>query len=210
MASSSPYVIQALPGIPEASANGVLVASPRGRMLDAMTAIVAERGYAATSVADVINRAHASRSTFYEQFTDKEDCYLAAYQLASDYVAAQLAEAVQDTPTSLQEHLTRIFSAYLDQLARYPLSARAFLVEIRAAGVPSQQHRRAVNDQFAELVRIPGSDDNPLARTAVIAASDEIIVREINDHGTERLPGLGPTLTEFAARLLTPTPTTTK
>ena len=37
-----------------------------------MTAIVAERGYAATSIAEVIKRARASRSTFYEQFGDKE------------------------------------------------------------------------------------------------------------------------------------------
>jgi AcrR family transcriptional regulator len=209
MATTAPYVITALPGIPEASANGVLVASPRGRMLDAMTAIVSERGYAATSVADVIKRAHASRSTFYEEFTDKEDCYLAAYQLASDYIATRIAEAVQDTPTTLHEHLTRIFGTYLHQLAHYPLAARAFLVEIRAAGAPSQQHRRVVSDQFAELLRIPGSDDNPLARTAAIATSEEITVREIADHGTEQLPELAPTLIQLASRLLTPTPTTT-
>ena len=91
MATSNPYVIHALPGLTEFSGDGVLVASPRGRILDAMTATVAERGYAATSIAEVIKRAHASRSTFYEQFADKEDCYLAAYQLASDHVATQIA-----------------------------------------------------------------------------------------------------------------------
>jgi AcrR family transcriptional regulator len=209
MATTGPYVITALPGIPEASANGVLVASPRGRILDAMTAIVAERGYAATSIADVIKRARASRSTFYEQFTDKEDCYLAAYQLASDYIATRVAEAVENTPTTLHEHLTRIFDTYLQQLAHYPLAACAFLVEIRAAGAPSQQHHRAISDQFAELLRIPGSDDNPLARTAVIATTEEITVREITDHGTDQLPELAPTLTRLAARLLTPATTTT-
>ncbi|MHB8695557.1 MAG: hypothetical protein ACYDHH_30415, partial [Solirubrobacteraceae bacterium] len=100
-----------------------------------------------------------------------------------------------------------IYDTYLHQLALYPLAARAFLAEIRAAGAPSQQHRRVVNDQFAELLRIPGSDDNPLARTAVIATSEEIVVREITDHGTEQLPKLAPTLTQLATRLLTPTPT---
>ena len=90
-------MIRALPGVPELDGGGILVASPRGRLLDAMTAAVAENGYAATSVADVINRAHASRRTFYEQFADKEDCYLAAFRVASDYVAGRVARARRPT-----------------------------------------------------------------------------------------------------------------
>lgn len=188
--------------MPEASPDGVLVASPRGRLLDAMTATVAEKGYAATSVADVIRTARASRSTFYEQFTDKEDCFLAAYQLASNHTAALLAAAVQQPATTLREHLARIFDTYLGELARYPLAARAFLIELRAAGAPSQQHRRQVADQFADLLRIPGIDDNPLARTAVVALAEELVAREITDTGTERLPALAPALTQLATRLL--------
>ena len=205
MATSTPYVIHALPGLTEFSGDGVLVASPRGRILDAMTATVAERGYAATSIAEVIKRAHASRSTFYEQFTDKEDCYLGAYQLASNHVAAQVAKAAQQTPPALGPRLSEIFQTYLDQLARYPLAARAFLVEIRAAGAPSQLHRRAIHDQFADLLRIPEGEDNVLARTAAIAATEEIVAREIIDHGPERLTRLAAPLTELATRILTPT-----
>ncbi|MBV8292701.1 MAG: TetR/AcrR family transcriptional regulator [Mycobacterium sp.] len=204
MATRSSYVIRALPGISGDSANGVLVASPRGRMLDAMTASVAENGYPATSVGDVIKRARASRSTFYEQFTDKEDCYLAAYRLASDHVAGCLAEAAQTTAANPSERLARIFDAYLTELARYPLAARAFLVEIRAAGAPSQQHHRAVVDQFAELLRIPGGDEDRLARLAVVALTDELVVREMTDHGVEQLPKLAPALNKLAARIVTP------
>jgi AcrR family transcriptional regulator len=204
MPPSTTYAISALPGVPEASADGVLVASPRGRMLDAMTATVAERGYAATSIAEVIKRAHASRSTFYEQFADKEDCYLAAYQLASNYVATQIAAAVQSGPTTLADRLAQIYETFLDELARIPLAARAFLVEIRAAGAPSQQHRRAVNNQFAELLLVPGGDDDPLMRIAAIAATEEIVVREITDNGAEHLPRLAAPLTHLAMRILTP------
>ena len=205
MTASTAYVIRALPGLPQLGGDGLLVASPRARMLDAMTAAVAEHGYAATSIAEVINQARASRRTFYEQFTDKEDCFLAAYQLATDYITGRLAEAVQQSPPGLVEYLTRIFATYLRELAAYPFAARAFILEIRAAGAPSQQHRRAVYDQFLELFRIPGGDDNPLLRTAVIAASDELISREITDNGTEQLSGLCPTLVELATRVLTPT-----
>lgn len=204
MATTSPYVIHALPGLTEVSGDGILVASPRGRILDAMTATVAARGYAATSIAEVIKRAHASRSTFYEQFTDKEDCYLAAYQLASSHVAAEIAKAAQQAPPKLGPRLSGIFQSFLDQLARYPLAARAFLVEIRAAGAPSQLHRRAILDQFAELLRITEGEDNALARTAAIAATEEIVAREIIDHGPEQLTRLAAPLTELATRILSP------
>ena len=103
MAATTAYVIRALPGLPQLGGDGLLVASPRARMLDAMTAAVAEHGYAATSIAEVINHAHASRRTFYEQFTDKEDCYLAAYQLATDYITGRLAEAVDGSPPELSD-----------------------------------------------------------------------------------------------------------
>jgi AcrR family transcriptional regulator len=54
-------------------------ANQRARMLDAMARAVATKGYARVSVADVVQLAGVSRRTFYEQFRDKEDCFLVAY-----------------------------------------------------------------------------------------------------------------------------------
>src|SRR5258706_9322051 len=48
-----------------------VVASQRGRLVDAMAQVVAEKGYPAATVADVGERAGGSRRTFYEQFADK-------------------------------------------------------------------------------------------------------------------------------------------
>ena len=108
------------------------------------------------------------------------------------------------SPPNLADRLAQVYETFLGELARIPLAARAFLVEIRAAGAPSQQHRRIVNDQFAELLRVPGSDDDPLMRVAVVAASEEIIVREIIDNGAESLPRLAGSLARLAMRILTP------
>jgi AcrR family transcriptional regulator len=52
-----------------------------------MTEAVAERGYAKTTLAHVLRRARVSRETFYEQFANKEDCFLAAYDAAAAIVA---------------------------------------------------------------------------------------------------------------------------
>ncbi|MGK2938338.1 MAG: helix-turn-helix domain-containing protein [Solirubrobacteraceae bacterium] len=44
-----------------------------------MAAAIQERGLAASTVADVVRHARASRRTFYEHFRDRDDCYLAPY-----------------------------------------------------------------------------------------------------------------------------------
>lgn len=203
MSEEAAYVITALPGAPSSGSEAMFVPSPRGRMLDAMTAIVAEKGYAATSVADVISRARASRKTFYEQFADKEDCYLAAFRLATGHVAERVARAATEGPPELVPRLAAIYGAYLAELARFPLAARAFLVEIRAAGAATQQFRRETQDRLADLLRLPGAETDAALRVAVVAASEELITRAIADEGTEHLAALAPVLVEIARRLLT-------
>ncbi|HET8672858.1 MAG TPA: helix-turn-helix domain-containing protein, partial [Thermoleophilaceae bacterium] len=69
-------------------------ASQRGRMLDAMARAVAEKGYASTTVRDVIGRARVSRETFYEQFANKEKCFLAALDTAADALLDAMTEAL--------------------------------------------------------------------------------------------------------------------
>src|SRR2546423_5503381 len=69
-----------------------VMASQRARLVDAMVHVVADKGYAATTVADVVERAGVSRRTFYEQFADKEACFLAAYDVALAAVLGRIAE----------------------------------------------------------------------------------------------------------------------
>src|SRR2546430_485761 len=70
-------------------------ASQRGRLVEAMAQVVAEKGYPATTVADVVERAGVSRRTFYEQFADKEACFLAAYDVGLSAVLGRIREAVE-------------------------------------------------------------------------------------------------------------------
>src|SRR5262245_57415806 len=72
----------------------VVLASQRGRLIDAMAQAVAEHGYGATTVARVVSRAGVSRKTFYEHFSDKEDCLLALYDTAIGYVLGRIDEAL--------------------------------------------------------------------------------------------------------------------
>src|SRR5438105_1831196 len=83
-----------------------VVASQRSRLIDAMAQVVAERGYPATTVADVVERAGVSRRTFYEQFADKEACFLAAYDVGLTAVLGRIKEAVEGVPERLPPPLS--------------------------------------------------------------------------------------------------------
>ena len=70
-----------------------IASNQRERLLDAIANVVAEKGYAATRVADITDYAGVSRKTFYELFSDKEDCFLAAYDASRAMLMDRLAHA---------------------------------------------------------------------------------------------------------------------
>src|SRR3977135_2675206 len=86
---------RALPRGPHGLSREEVEVSQRARLLQAATEAVAELGYVKTTVADVLARAGVSRATFYQLFRDKEDCFLAAYQLNADFVAAVMAAELE-------------------------------------------------------------------------------------------------------------------
>src|SRR5205807_9322311 len=77
----------------------------RDRMLRAMIAAVAELGYANVRIGDVVDRARVSRQSFYAQFADKPDCFLAAHELGIRLVLERLEDsaAAQADPDPRQQ-----------------------------------------------------------------------------------------------------------
>jgi AcrR family transcriptional regulator len=130
--------------------------SQRARLLQAATDAVAELGYVKTTVADILTRAGVSRATFYQLFRDKEDCFLAAYQLNADFVAAVMEAELERVRASGDldplERLDRVLGVLLTALASAPALARVFLVEVYAAGPAAIEQRRASLERFADIV----------------------------------------------------------
>jgi AcrR family transcriptional regulator len=195
-----------LPRGPHHLGRDVVEASQRGRLLDAMAHVVADKGYGATSVADVIARAGVSRKTFYEHFRDKLDCFLGAYDLGVEVLLATVraAGAEEADPFAVTRARTR---AYLRTLADEPAFARTFLVEV-AAGPEALERRRAVHRQFAGLAReivesIPGGprlpDDLYLAW---VGASNEVISAWVVAGRTAELAALEDVLVHIQISLL--------
>src|SRR4051812_10699471 len=122
----------------------------RARLLDAMIRVVAERGYVAASVTDVVRVAGVSRSTFYEQFPSKEACFLEGYRAGVDVLVERVREAVHQAPDDWRAQLRAGIAAYLETLASEPVFARAYLLEIHAAGPAALEERAAAGRRFAD------------------------------------------------------------
>src|ERR1700755_1395893 len=77
----------------------------RERLLAAMLRAAAERGYRETNVQDVIERAGVSRPTFYEHFTNKEDCFLAAFDVTATRLRERVGSAAEKGGDNLRDRL---------------------------------------------------------------------------------------------------------
>jgi AcrR family transcriptional regulator len=64
-------------------------------VLDALPAVVDEVGFANLTVAKIIAAANLSRPTFYQYFTDVEDCLWAAYHRHSQEMCTAVAAATR-------------------------------------------------------------------------------------------------------------------
>jgi AcrR family transcriptional regulator len=190
---------------------GVVAASQRTRLLEAVGRAVAEKGYAAATIDDIVRGAGVSKKTFYDHFSDKLDCFLAAYEAASDELLTRLREA-QSSREGWLERTRAGIAAYLRWLAAEPALARVFLIEVAAAGPVAAERRERIRDRYAEVMRELQDDartDIPaLPRLpdevfhALVAAVDEVVVRRIRESGGADLPDLEPVLLHLQVALL--------
>jgi AcrR family transcriptional regulator len=137
--------------------------SQRGRLLVAMLQSVGDRGYATTTVGDVVAIAAVSRTTFYEQFIDKEACFLAAFNFGVEHMLSRMGEAWErhDAGAGWRARLRSDLTAYLDALASEPAFAISLHVEVLAAGPAALEQRAQMLGLFAtRTARL-----NELART---------------------------------------------
>jgi AcrR family transcriptional regulator len=178
-----------------------VVASQRSRLIDAMAQVVAEKGYPATTVADVVERAEVSRRTFYEQFDDKEACFLAAYDAGLAAVLCRIGEAVEVNPAAPWRDRARAgVESFLALLASEPAFAQALQVEILTAGPAALDRRTGMLVMFAGIWRnvheraraeepaLPPLPDEVF--TILSAGLDELIRDCIRTRGTAALPEL--------------------
>ena len=171
-------------------------------MLDAIARAVAEKGYEKTSVADVVARAGVSRKTFYEQFRDKEDCFLAAYETIFSELAAA-ATAAYESRRRWPERIAAGIGVLLERLGAEPAYAKAGIVEVLAAGPRAVELRdrllRGFHSFFdASRPEVPDHGLPRIVAEATVGGIYEVIYRRVVAGSPERLDALAPELTYLA------------
>ncbi len=187
-------------------------ASQRGRLLLGMAESVAEKGYARTTVADVLARAGASRETFYQNFANKQECFLAAYDESVGQLTAILLAAIEP-PQPPMIRFERALTAYLDAMATEPALAHTFLIEVYAAGPEAWQRRADVLDRFGDVVfEIVRSDaalgklpDPRFAAQAIVGAISSLVTGRVAAGDYAALPQLKTPIMEFIGAFPAPT-----
>jgi AcrR family transcriptional regulator/DNA-binding MarR family transcriptional regulator/alkylated DNA nucleotide flippase Atl1 len=147
----------------------------RGRLLSATFALVGERGYEGVTARSVSERAGVSNRTFYECFSDREDCFLAAFDHALEGLEREV-RAGWESERGWTARVRAALSALLQTLDREPAVRRLVFVEALAAG-PRVLARRAgvleslagVVDEGRENAKAPAALLGDPARSALVA-----------------------------------------
>ena len=191
-------VVRRLPhrghGVPRATVRD----SQRWRLLEGMVEATARHGYADATVAQVIGFAGVSRKAFYEHFTDKEDCFLAAYDVVSDRMIAQLVAAGSGHAPGLARRRAYVIG-YLTALDRDLAVARVFMVDVLGARRVLER-RNAVNLRFADQL-FGDSRLDVVRRVAVVGGVNAVVASELLSRKPQLL-SLGESLTAFVQAAL--------
>ncbi len=125
--------------------------SRRELILEAMIRVVGRDGYKETAVADVIEEAGTSRTTFYKYFDDKHECFLAAYDMLVERVFAEVVEKCDGEQSWLQRVQVGL-ATIVEMFALDPELARTAVVEVAAAGAEARQRHWNAVARFTEYL----------------------------------------------------------
>ena len=164
-------------------------------MLRAVAEAVAEKGFAWVTVADIISRAGVSRETFYEHFSDKEECFIAVLDAGARVLHDILAAVVAADGDDPVVRLDRVLKAYLNTLAGEPAFAKAFLIDAYGAGSRATSRRIELQRRFIDLVAEVFDSTDPdslghFACEALVASVSSMVTVRVGSGRLDELPAL--------------------
>jgi AcrR family transcriptional regulator len=171
----------------------------RFRIVAAMLQVLPRHGYPATTIGHVTQEAGVSRAAFYQQFEGKEECFLATYDLAGQWLCERVERAVSDE----EEWPVRVragISAALRLLAANPAIAHLFAVEALQAGPAARERQQACLARFAEALRAGRSvrPDLPAELEELLLGGVlSLIARYVDAGRAEHLPDATPELVQY-------------
>lgn len=182
----------------------------RTRLLHAMGSSAADRGFAATTIADIVREAGVSKRTFYEHFVSKEACFLALYRAVSASALRTLSDSVR--PEKPWHHqIETALNAYFAHLSAGPRLLRTLFVEVHHLGEEGAVVRREVMQHLADFLlqtvnrpsgfAAPSHELSPTMAMAAVGGINELVLMAIERGEAEQLPRLTPAASEIVRAL---------
>ena len=168
------------------------------RLLEGLGRAVSEKGYADTTIADIVRAAGVSRRTFYEHFATKAESFIALYEAANRNTLAVLRQAI-DPDHPWQTQLDRALVAYLGGMARNPPLLRSLSIEILGLGADGLAARRRVNQELCRFMLEVVNAGSGRARkaplttemaVAVVGGINELVLQAIEQGQAAKLEQL--------------------
>lgn len=175
----------------------------RARIVAALAEETMERGYRAVTVADIVRRAGIARNTFYDNFSSKEDCFLATQDFAVEESLQRVVDAAEGEE-SWEARLAAGLGAFLKYVASEPALARTCIVEALSAGPAAQERYEQSLQAFVPLLRIgreysEHGDDLPATlEETIVGGIFWVIYQRIVLGEAAQVEALLPDLVDFA------------
>lgn len=181
-----------------------LVNSPkREKILEGMLEAVGAEGYDSASVRTVLDRTGLYRQAFYDNFPDKDACYLAALEMGIGRLEAVVIKGAA-SEESWRAKLRGGLGALLDQLDAEPDFGRGVIVEVHAAGSEALERRAEAMKRAADFIdlarREVSEEESPpqIAPEGIIAGIHAIVHSRLSTGATDGFRGLLPEFMYFA------------
>lgn len=169
------------------------IAAFRARLMEGLRMSIVEQGYRATTVADIVRHARASRRTFYEVFETKDDC-LVALMYEINAVLGDELEAGVDSDLPWQQQVRRAVEIYLRSAAAEPEVTLSSINELSYLGERSLSTIADFNDQFARIIadltdndqfRAAGIEPAPREVSLLVYGGIRHLVADMISHGRD-------------------------
>jgi AcrR family transcriptional regulator len=177
--------------------------------------LAAERGVAAVTISDIVRTAGTAKRTFYEHFRDKDDCFLQAFEVASELMVGTVIDTVAAEPDPVRR-IDVGARAYLDALVAHPEFTKLFLTHMRAGGPQLAGRWTAWVDALAAVLVTWREESRvghpelheltPLQATAAISAVNEIVSITLLREGIAGIAGVADELVALTIAFLTADP----
>jgi AcrR family transcriptional regulator len=184
----------------------------RARLYGGMIESIAERGYAGTTVAHVIGFAGVSRRAFYEQFANKEECFLATY----DIVVARSRKLVLESWSSERGWANRLHAScksFLDDIVAEPKGAHLVLIDSLGIGRKARERLHLAGNAYERLVAAAfrvSPDTAPLpaiASRAIVGGVRHVVFNRIREDRVSELRTLTDELLDWVEAYRSPATT---